>query len=357
MRIARLAAPVSLCLAAALTVPMTASASSPATVTDGTQRVLLALTPQDRGALRALGHAPNLDGSSRAAALSRALPGPARQVAVADAARSLGLTVDGVGTTSVAVSGPASLVTQLFGSARSVAPASRMQHPLPYLPSAFHGAVTVAFGGDDTRPAFHHAALEFDGTAEGSDLRTAYGDTQTNPKKPLASYANQAIANAVRAETIATVQLSGWRTSNLSAYRSFLNANDDTSGWPIPSFSVVKDQFLPPTDFDLEVDLDQEALYAVAPFAHQRAYLSDNNLAGMYDAFVSIGDDASDPVTDHHLVAASISWGTCETEWTGDPNAAAFFAAMEDALSYAVASGVTIFAASGDRGGTCEGST
>jgi hypothetical protein len=350
MRIARLAAPVSLCLAAALAVPTAVSASSPTAADDPTLRVLLALTPQDRVALRALGHAPNLDGSERAVALARALPGADRQAAVATTARALGLDVDHIGTTSVAVSGPGSLVTSLFGSARSVAPASRMQHPLPRVPSAFGGAVTIAFGGDDTRPAFQHAALDIDGSADGTDFRTAYGDTQTNPKKPLASYTDQSIAKAVRAETIATVQLANWRTGNLTAYRNFLNNDDDSPRWPVPSYSVVKDPLLPPKAPDVEVDLDQEALYAVAPFAHQRAYLSDNDLAGMYDSLVAIGDDASNPVTDHHLVAASISWGTCERDWIGDPNAPAFFAAMEDALSYDLATGVTVFAATGDRG-------
>ena len=357
MRIARFAAPLALCLAAALVIPVSASASAPppAAGTDPTQRVLLALTPQDRAALRALGQAPNLDGRERAVALQRALPGAERQAAVVETARSLGLTVERVGTTSVSVTGPGSLVTSLFGSARSVAPASKTQHPLPRVPAAFRGAVTVAFGGDDTRPAFQRASLDFDGTADGADFRTAYGNTQVNPKKPLSELAPN-VATATRAQTIATVQLAGWRTSNLTAYRNFLN-NRDGSGWPIPSFSVVKDQFLPPDGFDLEVDLDQEALYAVAPYSRQRAYLSANDLAGMYDSLVSIGDDASNPVTDRHLVAASISWGTCETEWTTDPNAAAFFAAMEDALSYDLASGVTVFAASGDRGGTCKGST
>jgi hypothetical protein len=355
MRIARLAAPMSLCLAAALVVPVTASASPTAASPEATQRVLLALTPQDRGALRAIAHAPDLDRGERAIALARALPGAARQAAVAETARSLGLSVERVGTTSVAVSGPASLVTSLFGSARSVTPASRTQHPLPRIPAVFGEAVTVAFGGDDTRPAFQHAALDFDATADGGDFRTAYGNTQTNPKKRLADLPSD-VASATRAQTIATVQLSGWRTSNLSAYRTFLN-NHDGTGWPVPSWSVVKDPFLPPTGYDLEVDLDQEAIYAVAPFTHQRAYLSANDLAGMYDSLIAIGDDASNPVTDHHVVAASISWGTCESEWTGDPNAPAFFAAMEDALSYDLATGVTVFAASGDRGGTCQGST
>jgi kumamolisin len=355
MRIARLAAPVSCCLALTLAAP-TAALARNAAADSAPSRVLLVVAPQDRAALRALAHGGAAAVATDAGRLAGALPGAERRRTVADTARALGLTVDRVGTLSVAAHGPARLVTDLFGSARAVAPASAVQHPLPRVPAAFGGAVTVALGGDDTRPAFRPAVLD-NGTAEGVDFRTAYGDTQTAPNTPLAALPD-AVARATRAQSIATVQLSGWRTGNLAAYRSFLQSSSQSgSSWPVPSYTVVKDPFLPPSGHNLEVDLDQEALYSVAPYAHQRAYLSGNDFIGMYDSLVAIGDDASDPVTDHHIVAASISWGFCETDILRDPRAASLYTAMEDALSYVLSTGVTVFAASGDGGSTCAGTT
>jgi hypothetical protein len=56
------------------------------------------------------------------------------------------------------------------------------------------------------------------------------------------------------------------------------------------------------------------------------------------------------------MVAASISWGFCETDLDTDPSANSLYAAFEDVLSYDLATGVTVFAASGDNGGKCDGS-
>ena len=374
MRIPRLAAPVAACVVAAVVLPASVPASAAAAstravggathvaATGPVERVLLGLTPSDRGALRALARGATNHRAAPAAALQRALPSAARRQSVADIARSLGLTVEQTSTMSVLVSGRASLVESLFGSARAVAPRSRVQHPLPLLPAALRGQVTVALGGDDHRPAFRHQALS-DGTADGTELRTAYGDSSTDPLAPPTA--------AERAQTIATVQLSGWHSSDLGEYARFLRSAGGTgdSRWPAPKSTSVDDPFSPScvrTDTngqrcanflgdDVEVDLDQQAIYATAPYANQRAYLSGNDLYGMVDSLVSVGDDASNPTRDRHIVAASISWAVCESDLATDPSTSGFYSLMEDTLSYDLATGVTVFAATGDGGSRCDG--
>ena len=358
----RLAAPLTACLVAALGLPATTASAeaAPSSSSGGTEHVLLTLKPHNRGALRALARTGAARGTSRAGALAAALPSSAQRANATGAAESLGLHVDRVSKLAVLVSAPAARINALFGSARAVNPRSPMQHPLPRVPSALRANVTVALGGDDHRPAFRHFALP-DGTADGTDFRTAYADTVTNPLTTP--------TQAERDEAIATVQLSGWHSSDLTKYAASLPQQPGDPVWPAPKYKTIDDPFLPacvatnnnaqtcsnfPGD-DIEVDLDQEAIYATAPYAHQRAYTSGNDLFGLYDSLLTIGDDATDPTKDRHIVAASISWGFCETDLSSDPSASELYASFEDALSYDLATGVTVFAATGDTGGFCDG--
>ena len=357
----RIAAPLTVCLAAALALPV-AAVASPSTASGPTEHVLLTLKPQNRGALRALARTASGRGTANAAALAAALPSSAERADVMSTARSLGLTVDRADRMSVLVSAPASRIRALFGSARAVDPSSPVQHPLPGLPGALRGSVTIALGGDDHRPAFRHFALP-DGTADGTDFRTAYGDSVTNPLTPPTA--------AEQNETIATVQLSGWHSSDLTKYAGYLRQQTGNPAWPTPKYTGIDDPLLPsciatahnartcsnlPGD-DVEVDLDQEAIYATAPYAQQRGYTSGNDFFGLYDSLAAIGDDASDPTVDRHIVAATISWGFCETDLDSDSSANELYASFEDVLSYDLATGVTVFAATGDSGGQCDGTT
>jgi kumamolisin len=359
----RIAAPLTACLVVALALPTTATASTAATSSSGpTERVLLTLTPHNRGALRALAQTGSHRSASHAAALAAALPSSADRAEVVSAARGLGLHVDRVSRLAVMVSAPAARIDALFGSARSIAPRSPMQHPLPFVPAALRDRVTLALGGDDHRPALRHFALT-DGSADGTDFRTAYQDTVTSPLNPPSA--------AEKDEAIATVQLSGWHSSDLTKYAAYLRQQTGNTNWPAPKYTTIDDPLLPscigtnrnaqtcsnlPGD-DVEVDLDQEAIYATAPYAHQRAYTSGNDFFGLYDSLATIGDDASDPTADRHIVAASISWGFCESDLDSDPSANELFASFEDVLSYDLATGVTVFAATGDTGGFCDGTT
>ena len=345
-------------LAAALTVtiiPVAPSAAHAARPTpaapnapaDGIEHVLLALTPHDRGLLHALAAGKAPAHAQRAAALAAALPSAGDIAQVADTARALGLTVDATDRLSVSASGPAAVVNSLFGSARAIAPRSHAQHPLPHLPAAFRGKVTAAFGGDDKRPAFRHFTTT-QGTADGGDFRTAYGNSVVDPT-----------VNPGVTQSIATIQLSGWHSSDLTQFANDLRAGN--ASWPNPVYvehpdpqdppTVVTDPSNPDYGADQEVDLDQEALYSIAPYAYQRAFTSGNDFAGMLDSLVAIGDAASN--ADNHIVAASISWGQCEDMIGASGEARMFYSAFEDALAYVLSNGVTVFAATGDSGSDC----
>ncbi len=308
----------------------------------GTESVTLALTPHDPAGLTALANAHGISRSQRIRALSEVVPSAQARGKVAAVSRQLGLTVTSTSTWAVRVSGPAALVRRLFGSARGNNPHSRFAHNLPTMPAAFRGLVTAAFGGDETRPAFEHAGhgTHVTDAWTGPDLRAQYG---------------AATATTSGTQTIATVQLSDWHSSDLASYAA-------GEGLPAPAagqYTGVKDPYEPPVlssnGDDIEVDLDQEAIYGIYPAARQRAYLSANNLSGMYDDLLRIGDDASNAATDgYHITAASISWGSCE-----DPSAAAAPAwdALENVLQYVLAAGVTVFASSGDNGAFCDATT
>ena len=197
------------------------------------------------------------------------------------------------------------------------------------------GRVTAAFGGDDTRPVAvpMFGGPKGTGGLTGSQLQTQYG---INPASSRAT-----------GQTIATVQLSDWDPADLTTYKS-------GEGLTAPlNYTGVQDPSDPPVPDPLgseEVDLDQETLYGAAPEAAQRAYMSGNDAGGLYDDITAIGDDASNPTHDFHITAASISWGLCEDTSAAD---APLFDALEDALQYVLATGVTIFASSGDLGADC----
>lgn len=302
--------------------------------------VTLALTPADQVGLAALAGEHGLPRAMRARALAAVLPSRAQHRALLASLAGLGLRVVAHHALSVTVRGPAGTVDALFGTAggRTASPRA-----LPDLPAALAGLVTAAFDDAPGQPAaFARApmATTTSGTGyDGATLREAYGVASTVPTDGATA-------------TIATIQLSGWHESDLIHYAQ-------ENGIPLPpgEFTAVPidganpnvPQSTSPTNppADLEVDLDQEALLAVAPNARQRAYFAPNELGGYLDALNAVGDDAAAANPDLHITALSTSWGRCEEDFAPGPTA---YTAFEDALDYVLASGVTVFAASGDDG-------
>lgn len=148
---------------------------------------------------------------------------------------------------------------------------------------------------------------------------------------------------------IATVQLSGWNSGDLSSYASSIGVPDPVSSGQYTAVSVAGADPSQPdgTGGDGEVALDQEALLATAPHLGQRAYFAPNyGPIGIIEALDQIATDAMDSTHNYYnLAAVSISWGGCEADTP--PSA---IGALHQAVVNTLAAGVTVFAASGDWG-------
>lgn len=92
-----------------------------------------------------------------------------------------------------------------------------------------------------------------------------------------------------------------------------------------------------PNGADGEVCLDNQIIREMAPGAKRRIYFAPNTTAGFAAAIRQAVDDGCSVI--------SISWGGPEDQWSADD-----IKLMETALSYAVAMGVSVFAAAGDNG-------
>jgi hypothetical protein len=309
-----------------------------------TQHVTVYLKPHNRAALQALARTPGLTWQERQRQLAGLRPTVADQDRVARVLRALGLKVTAQRSWSVTASAPATSLRGLFGSARNVAARSRVAHPLPTMPSSLRGLVTMAVGGDETRPS---PARTHDWTGSSSPPNPGHNGTTVR-----SAYGTTAPSSNPFGLIVASVQLSNWNPASLSDYAAEVGIGNPLTNGQYTAVNV--DGGPDNSDAFVEVALDQEALLGVAPTIRQRAYfgpISLDTFDGFLDAFYAIGDDAADPAIGPRLVAATTSWGFCEDP---DPAYADVFAAYEDAMSYVVASGVTLFASSGDSGSWCQ---
>jgi kumamolisin len=94
----------------------------------------------------------------------------------------------------------------------------------------------------------------------------------------------------------------------------------------------------PSNDADTEVALDIQVAGGVAPGAKIAVYFAPNSDAGFADA---ITDAAHDDINKPTVI--SISWGSAESQWTGQA-----ITSMNSALQDAASIGVSVFVASGD---------
>jgi kumamolisin len=141
-------------------------------------------------------------------------------------------------------------------------------------------------------------------------------------------------------QTVALIELGGgFKMADLQTFFGDL-------GIPIPRIATVDvdgGQNAPtgdPSGPDGEVMLDLEVLGSIAPGANLAAYFSTNTDAGFLDAVTTaIHDSENSPSV------ISISWGSPESEWTGQA-----MQAMEEAFTDAASLGITVCVASGDNG-------
>lgn len=310
------------------------AAPGPAAAAERTESFTVLLSPSDRAGFDALLTIRGLALHDRASFLSQVAPTATAQRTVEQRLASLGLSIDRSSRWSVRASGPASVVDALLGDRaarrRAETAAYRAGRPLPRtssVPSLLSGLASAVTGGNDTAPVAHPLSAQ-----TGASLRALYHATVGTP-----TGSNPAL-------TVATLQLSGWNSADLTSYANLRSLPDPVaSGQYVGISSGGGDPALPDSNHGaVEVALDQESLLEVAPKVKQRAYFAPNTT----DGFVSAIDDVAQDAVANHIAALSISWGDCEAHWGSD------MLAVDQALQLAVASGVTVFAASGDNGST-----
>jgi len=299
---------------------------------DAPIELTVVLTPSSRSALRALA-TTRTKGTpqQRAAAVAKTQPTATARAATREALVGAGLQVVRETPWQIKVTAPVSLAARVFGvtlvgSGNSRHPASKVAVP------AFLGSKVTAVLGFDQRPLMKRHVIP--GTLSGpTQLRGAYDVTPS----PGASGTGT---------TVATVQFSGWFSSDLAHYATNVGLTA-----PTPTQVPVDgaDPTIPDgTGGEDEVAIDQEMVLAGAPQAAQRIYFAPNTAAGSIDAYNAIADD----VTTASITAVSTSWGICQS-FTDQ----GYENAIRDAISRAVAAGATTFAATGDSGAQDCGST
>ena len=295
---------------------------APAAVADaaeaptGSTSVTVLLAAPDPAALRDLARRRHLTGAQRRTRLAPLLPTASTRRHVVARLRAEGFAVTGQDTWAVTATAAARTVTDTLGT--------------PTASGGLSDADTLGSGVDSVITAAAEPDLHPLAATSGADYRNAYA--------PAGAGASTGANDT--AHTVATVQLSGWDSGDLSYYATrVLGVTDPVASGQYTSVAVDGG---PSTNSGSgEVDLDQEAILATAPSARQRAYLAPNSLAGFTDAFAAIASEAASRA----ITAVSVSWGGCEPGWSDDATAT-----MENVLASVNAAGVTVFGATGDDG-------
>jgi kumamolisin len=137
-------------------------------------------------------------------------------------------------------------------------------------------------------------------------------------------------------QTIAIIELGGgFTTEDLDTYFSGLGlATPSVTPMPVDGSGNA-----PGDPADLEVMLDIEVVGSIAPAASILVYFAPNSEQGFVDAVSSAVTSSARPS------AVSVSWGQAEKLYS-----ASFLSSMDSVLQDAVALGVTVCVAAGDRG-------
>lgn len=344
------------------------------TGTPSTRSVTVLLKAPDAVGLAALARKRGLSHDERIAAVARLLPTVAEHERAVHALRAEGFTVTDESSWSVSASAPATTVADVFGirpklaSHATAAQRVAATGALPNLPASLSSVASAVFATNGGPAAFGHSepgglvpkpaksrvrpgdVFTGDGANYGYDFQDAY-------EGPSLARAGAAPADgSFRSQrlTIATLQLTGWNSGDLSDYATWAGlpfAGSTLTEVPVDQTSVPSADAEDDTSPDVEVDLDQEAILSTDPYAHQRAYFAPNTDAGFADALSRVLDDVTGSVNayhggDSHIGALSISWGECEAQNSPGSIQNTF----EPILQSLVAAGVTVFASSGDQG-------
>jgi subtilase family serine protease len=247
-----------------------------------------------------------------------------RQFAVA-----AGLAVTGVSGNRqvVDVSGTAAQVSSVFHTGLSnYTDGTRTFYANDHavaLPAPVASVVAGVTGLDDHTVARRHAAPK---VGPGDGLA---------PTALSAAYRFGQLGTNGTGVTVALWEFDGYDPTDLAAY----DKQYSLSGPAVTTVSVDGASYdSAPGDGETEVELDSEVVRGLAPSATQLVYEAPNTSTGGIDMADKI-------VSDGKATVVSISWGQCEQDST-----ASYLTGIDDALSQAVAQGVSIYAATGDDG-------
>ncbi|GAA0628505.1 S53 family serine peptidase [Kutzneria viridogrisea] len=257
---------------------------------------------------------------------------------VTDYLRGQGLSVDSVSDNHLVVdaSGPAEAVSRAFGTTLADYRDGRTGRGFyantaaPHLPSAIAGSVLDVAGLSTRSVRVHHAKVApHNGPGGGytpTQLKGGYDVT------PLATAGYDGSG-----QTVALWEFDGYQQSNITAYDNYYK-----TGSPTPVVKQVSGGSGPIGNGQVEVELDIEAVQAIAPKAAIQVFEAPNSDQGEVDlanAIVASGI----PVT-------SISWGLSEKGRTTSG-----IQAVDNILKQGAAQGQSFFAASGDSGSDDNG--
>ncbi len=244
-----------------------------------------------------------------------------------------------VASRRVRVTGPAGLLSQIFGTSlrrvtSSNAVGSRVDHRHRSgelsVPGVLAGVVVAVLGLDD-RP---QSCAQFR-WADPATLSTAYTPVE------LGKIYNFPAGTDGSGQSIAIIELGGgFDQADLDTYFAGLGITGPT----VTAVGVDGANNVPggdPSGADGEVLLDIEVAGALAPGASIVVYFAPNTDAGFIDAVSQAAHANPTPA------AMSISWGQSEDDWTAQAKTA-----FDQALIDAAALGVTVTVASGDDGST-----
>lgn len=310
-------------MSAPTTTPGPAATPTPSPSMSGAMDLTVVLQPSDRAALRGLAfHAHGLSTLAKRNDLIKVTPTASARARTVATLTATGMQVLSQSTWTLKVQATMAQAQSVFGVHLQGSAGRRYPDRAVTLPTGLRSEVSTVLGLDQ-RPVVHRRTLPHG--FGPVDLRAAYGVSRRR--------------SSGAGTTIATVQFSGWNSSDLGSYAAAI-------GQPLPLVSQISvDGASPSTPDgyggDQEVALDQEMIAAGAPSAAQRIYFAPNTAQGFYDVFNTIATDAEAGT----IQAVSTSWGTCESS-----TSTTFAASVQDAVDRAVLAGATTFAAAGDFG-------
>ena len=136
-------------------------------------------------------------------------------------------------------------------------------------------------------------------------------------------------------QTIAVYELGLFNQSDLNTYFSCYGVS--------PTVTAINVDGGPGTTFSDEATLDLEEVGVLAPGANLEVYQGPNSSAGPLDVYARIADDNTANVV-------SVSWGTCETDPSGDVSG------EQVVFQQMAAQGQSVIASAGDSGSSdCYG--